>query len=249
MPLIIIYILLVLLGLLTGALVNYLSDVLPHKRRLAHPFCLKCGKDIPASNYFFWPRRCPSCNARRHWRVWLVEAAYVAAAFWLWFAPSIDLGFYIGWIVLILFGVIVVIDMEYRLILHPVSIAGAVLALLFGSYLHGIPRTLIGGAVGFGVMFAFYFLGNQFIKLMGRLRGEPIDEDALGYGDVNLSGVLGLLIGWDKIIFALFFGIAIGAAVSLVYLVLKALLRKYTLFTAIPYGPFLIAGAMVILYF
>lgn len=248
MPHPITFTLLVLLGLLTGALVNYLSDVLPHKRRLAHPFCLNCTKEYPAASYFIWPRRCPACQARRPWRVWLVEVVYIIAALWLWISPPV-LGFLIGWIVLILFGVIVVIDLEYRLILHPVSIAGALIAFVFGWYLNGPLATLIGGAVGFGVMFGFYFLGNQFVKFLGRIRGEPINEDALGYGDVNLSGVLGLLIGWDKIIFALFFGIAIGAVFSLFYLIFKTLLRKYSLFTAIPYGPFLIAGAMVILYF
>jgi prepilin signal peptidase PulO-like enzyme (type II secretory pathway) len=43
--------------------------------------------------------------------------------------------------------------------------------------------------------------------------------------------------------------IFIGALVSLGYILLMVVRRNYTMFAAIPYGPFLIAGAVAILYF
>ncbi len=39
-------------------------------------------------------------------------------------------------IVLIYFGIITVIDLEHRLILHPTSLAGAVLGLIVGTFIH-----------------------------------------------------------------------------------------------------------------
>lgn len=248
MPPILTYLLILLLGWVCGVLVNYLSDVLPHKRRIARPFCLECAKPVPPINYFLLPRRCPSCGTLRHKRVFAVEILYPLAFLWMWNSPPEKLGFWLGALLLTLFGVIAVIDLEYRLILHPVSIVAAVIGLGVGMYLNGIVPTLIGGAVGYGAMFFLYWLGAQLAKLAGRMRGEPVVEDALGYGDVNLSGVLGLMVGWPLVGYSLLFGILIGGVVSLVYLVFKALLRRYTLFTAIPYGPFLIAGAMVILF-
>jgi leader peptidase (prepilin peptidase)/N-methyltransferase len=84
---------------------------------------------------------------------------------------------------------------------------------------------------------------------MARKRNQPTDEVALGFGDVNLSGVLGLMLGWPVIILGLFIAVFIGGIISLIYLVTMALVRRYHLFTALPYGPYLVAGTILLLYF
>ena len=81
-----------------------------------------------------------------------MEAIYAVLAIWLWQTPLEKIGFWGGWLLLAYFGVVVVIDIEYRLILHPVSLVGVVIAVGLGWILNGLPSTLIGGAVGFGVM-------------------------------------------------------------------------------------------------
>jgi len=150
---------------------------------------------------------------------------------------------------LILFGLVVVIDLEHRLILHPVSLSGAVLGLIFGSLNHGILYTVIGGAAGFGIMLVFYMLGNLFIKFLSRSRGEEIDEVALGFGDVNLSGVIGLLLGWPGVIAGVFLAIILGGVVSGSFLIIQLFRKKYQAFQALPYGPFLVISAVLLLYF
>lgn len=240
---------LLLLGWVVGALVNYLSDVLPWKRRLAQPFCTSCQAPMPWINYFFWPRSCPECKKRRTRRVWLVEITFMLSTVLLWYNHPDKLGFWGGLFLLAYFGVVVVIDMEHKLILHPVSIFGAVMGFGIGFYLHGLEATLIGGAVGYAAMFALYALGAGWLWLVNRLRGQKIDDVALGYGDVNLSGILGIILGWPGILAGLILAIFIGGAVSLIYLLVMLLLRKYRLYSAIPYGPFLIAGAVVLLFF
>jgi leader peptidase (prepilin peptidase)/N-methyltransferase len=72
---------------------------------------------------------------------------------------------------------------------------------------------------------------------------------ALGFGDVNLSGVLGLLLGWPAILVGLLLAVLLAGIVSLIYLIIMLALRRYRLFTALPYGPFLIAGAGLIIFF
>lgn len=238
-----------LIGWLAGAVINYLADVLPWRRRLVAPFCVHCQAPFPVGNYFLWPRRCPTCGRGRGLRAWLVEIAAIVLTVWMWRVPPVELGFWLGMLVLVFFGVVVVIDLEHRLILHPVSIVGAVLGLGLGWYVHGLPRTLIGGGFGFVVMGLFYFLGEQIVKLVARRRGQSTEEVALGFGDVNLSGVLGLMLGWPGILVGLVLGVFIGGAVSLVYILGMALARRYRLFTAIPYGPFLIMGAVLLIYF
>lgn len=237
------------LGLASGMVVNYLADVLPHKRRLVRPFCLVCGEVQPWWNALVWPRRCSSCDSRRSLRVWIVEVIFLGFSLWLWTTPPDALGYGWGLILMLYFGVVVVIDVEHRLILHPVSWGGALLSLGLGIWMHGLPYTLLGGAAGFGIMLALHGLGNLFARLMARRRGVPIDEVALGFGDVNLSGVLGLLLGWPGIVGGLLIAILFAGVVSLFYLLIMLILRRYQAYTAIPYGPFLVAGAILLLYF
>lgn len=239
----------VIIGWLAGALVNYLSDVLPWKRSLSAPFCLECQEEIPWTNYLFWPRRCLHCGRVRAWRVWLVEASALAVSIWLALSPPENLGYWLGMVLWIFFGVVAVIDLEHRLILHPISLVGACLGLGVGIYLHGLVETLLGGIAGFGIMYLFFGLGIVFMKISSRMRGQPVEEDALGFGDVNLSGVLGLMLGWPGILVGLTIAIVLGGIVSLLYLLITIITRRYHAFTAIPYGPFLIAAAIALLFF
>lgn len=149
---------------------------------------------------------------------------------------------------MVYFGLVVVIDLEHRLILHPVSLVGAVLALLHGWLLHGVFRTLIGGVFGFSVMLGFYYLGALFIRVISRMRGETTDEIALGFGDVNLAGVIGLLLGWPGITLGLVVAILMGGLVSALYLGLRLVTKRYQAFEALPYGPFLALSALYLLY-
>jgi leader peptidase (prepilin peptidase)/N-methyltransferase len=243
------FILACIIGWLAGALVNYLSDILPVRRRLSVPLCLNCGDKFAIINYLFWPRRCHNCEASRSPRASLVEFLFVILSVYLWYVPPESLGYPLGMILLIYFGVVTVIDIEHRLILHPVSMFGAVFGLALGVHLHGIRETLLGGIAGFGIMFALYYLGILFVRFMSHKRGIEITEVALGFGDVNLSGVIGLILGWPGIIAGLIFAILIGGFISLLYLLIKVLRKQYRSDLALPYGPFLVASAVFLLYF
>ncbi len=236
-------------GWLLGALVNYLADVLPLRRRLTKPFCIACETDQSWLNYLVWPRRCPACNQRRSIRVWIVEVFFIIDSVVISFFPPVKLGYWLGMVVLAYFGVVVLIDLEYRLIMHPVSIFGAVLGVLVGTLRVGLVRSLIGGAVGFGIMWLIYLLGVLIIKLVNRRRSQAVNDVAFGFGDVNLSGVLGLMLGWPLIIVGLVVAVLIGGLVSLIYILVMLVTRKYHAFAALPYGPFLVVGAVLLIYF
>jgi leader peptidase (prepilin peptidase)/N-methyltransferase len=143
---------------------------------------------------------------------------------------------------------IAVIDIEHRLILHVTSVVGALLGLAIGIHLHELVATLVGGAAGYGLMLLIYLLGEAFMRVMAKRRGEPIEEVALGYGDVNLAGTTGLLLGWPGIAFGLVLTILAGGLVSLIVVVAMLIRRRYRAFSAIPYGPFLILSIVVLLF-
>ena len=139
-------------------------------------------------------------------------------------------------------------DIEYRLILQPVSIFGAVVTLLIGIKLHGWLATLIGGAAGFVIMLFLYYLGELFARWVSKRRGQEIEEVALGFGDVNLSAVLGLLLGWPGITAGLILAIFLAGIFSGFYLLVAKLGKRYQQYTAIPYAPFLIIGSLLLIF-
>ncbi len=145
-------------------------------------------------------------------------------------------------------AIIFLIDFEHRLILHPTSIVGAILFLIIGIIRNGVLKTLLGGIAGFVIMFMLYLFGILFNRWMSKRKGEIIEEAALGYGDVNLSGILGLLLGWPGIGICLFFAIIGGGVFSGLWLLTMLIRRKYEAFTPIPYAPFLIISSILILY-
>ena len=243
-----------ILGWLSGWLVNYLADTLPFTRSLSRPTCTNCKAAYHWGDYLLF-RNCITCGKRRSVRTLLAQAILTVTPVLIWIFPRVNFPFVVAFILFIYLTLVFIIDLEHRLILHPVSLFGAILALGIGIYLrgensivHGITSTLIGGAFGFGIMLAFYFIGEWFVRYMARKRGMPSDEVALGFGDVNLSGILGLLLGWPAIVAGLIFAVLGGGLISLIIIVGMLITKKYKAFTAIPYAPFLILSALYMLY-
>ena len=252
-----------LLGFLIGTLVNLLADQLPRWRRVWRtPFCPYCEEPRPSwawsgtLAYLRLKPECSHCGAPISWRHPLVELGMAGLFAFLWsrYGQGVVSPLLIPYTIYsAIFVLVLVIDLEHKLILTMVMIPAWILALL-GSLVHPQPRfvllALLGGALGFGLLWLIYQLGVLFVKFMGRRRGKPINTAAFGYGDVRLGAFIGLVLGFPDVLQALFIGILLGGLFALVYLIVAAfILRRYKLYTAIPYGPFLILGAMWIMFF
>jgi len=253
----------VVLGWFAGLFVNYVSDVLPVTRRFSQPACPHCQTAFAWSDYLTF-RACRKCQTRRSLRTWIVQIVSIASFTYFWLSPPLRLGLPLGLIVLTYFGVIIVIDLEHRLILFPTSVFGAILGLIVGTYVYshfdGFPASILtsvlGGVAGFGIMFLLYQLGAFVARMRARrmrAAGQTEDdEEALGGGDVYLTGVLGLMLGWPNIILGITAGALIGGVVGLLAVIQHFIKRRYaenSLMTFIPYGPSLVLGAFYILYF
>jgi leader peptidase (prepilin peptidase)/N-methyltransferase len=132
--------------------------------------------------------------------------------------------------------------------MHPMSFVGSILGIVIGVWLHGWASTLAGGLAGFGIMLVLYLFGVVFAQKIIRRRRSDFDDEPLGFGDVILSGVLGLFVGWPGIILCLIAGILISGLGILIYLLVKIVTRRYQSFDIVPYGPFLLAGAFFLLF-
>lgn len=253
MPLLFIWIAL-LPGFLAGLAVNYFADVLPITRRLTRPLCLEC-KDAPRLIDYLLLRPCADCGKKQTWRHWIVLCVFTLASPLTWLHPAHRLGYGMGLVLLVYLGVVVVIDLEYRVILSEVSLAGLILGGAIGILTRGFATTFYGGLAGFGAMLVLYFFGELYTRWLtwrqpdGYEGANPSDDEvALGFGDVNLTGILGLILGWPVIVAGLLAGILAGGLASLIYILALVLVKRYRISTAIPYAPFLVLGAVVFLY-
>ena len=244
-----------IIGVACGLLINYLADVLPTQRKLGQPACTHCEKTYPLADYLMF-RNCSGCGKPRSWRSFITPAAAALSAVALGMAESLKLGFWFSLLVLFFMGLVVIIDIEHRLILHVVSLSGMAIGVLAGWNAHewslsGLGYTLLGGLIGFGVMLIFYLVGVQYARYRARKMGlKDVDEEALGFGDVMLAGALGLMLGWPRLILGLVTGVLLAGVFSLILILGLALARKLDLGNLyIPYGPFLILGAVLYIFF
>ena len=246
------------LGWLAGLFINYVSDVLPLTRRFSRPVCSECQTPFSWKDYLTL-RACRNCGKSRSLRTWLVQILTTVSFVYFWLFPSKALGIPLGMIVIVYFGIITVIDLEYRLILFPTSIVGGVLGLIVGTYIHsrinhsfvvGLEKSLLGGLFGFGLMYLLYQFGTLVARFRARrmqAAGQAEDEEeALGGGDVYLAGVLGLMLGWPFIWDAILLGVLLGGLISLFFILALILRGRYSsdlLMNFIPYGPYFIIAA------
>jgi len=234
--------LVVLISLAAGAVINFFADALP--RDTLRPVCMFCGKPLPWGEYARWWRPCPHCGKTR-WRHGVVLALMVAAGAFLWLYP-LGWGFWPMWALSVYALAVIVMDVEHHLILNEVSAVGAVLGAALGIWRHGLVPTLLGGLAGAGVMLLLYLLGNAYAVWKAKRAGEPRPEEpALGFGDVTLMGALGLLLGWPGMLAGLTLAIFLAGAFSVLFLLYGFVRwRRLRLDAYIPYGPFLILGAL-----
>lgn len=242
------------LGFALGVLVNALADRLPRFRRVGTPTCPNCDAPrdpVAWSGTLAWlsgRRECPYCDSPLGLRHPLVE---LGAAAWLTWLYARDPTAWVLWpaaMISMIFLLILITDFEHRLILHSVTGPAALVIALLGTLdpSRGPVKTLVGGAVGFVAVLGLYLLGGVFARQMSRMRGQPLEEVAFGFGDVTLAGVIGLAVGWPGVIVALFLGILAGGLFSFGFLISMLLRRSYQAFVPIPYGPFLILGALLV---
>ena len=193
------------------------------------------GHGAPALTLPLLGGRCRVCGRRSSVRYPLVELACA-----LLFGGA-ALRFGADWVLpayLVFFAsllAISVIDLEHhiipnRIVYPTIFIAVPLLALAAAVQGEGdrLGDALLGGAVAWTALL--------FIHL--------VSPGGMGFGDVRLSFVLGLFLGWLSLRHALtgiFMGFLLGSVVGLTLVAVRLRTRK----DHIPFGPFLAAGAVI----
>jgi leader peptidase (prepilin peptidase)/N-methyltransferase len=228
------------LGLAIGSFMTVVTARVPAGESVVQPRskCPTCGTpirnrdNIPVLGWVLLRGRCRSCGERIGVRYPLLELAtalLMAAPFFVYDSVWVAVGISA---LLGLMPAIAVIDVEHRIIpnkiMYPALIAFPV--YLAVARLAGAPVDLVRSAIGLAA-----FGGALFIV--------AFVSRGMGMGDVKLAALIGLVLGSLSLGQV---GVAAGAAIILGSLgAIWALIRGVGRKGAIPFGPFLAAGAVV----
>lgn len=230
-------------GLIIGSFLNVVIHRLPREESLVTPRsrCPACQTpiaawdNIPVVSFLLLGGRCRACREPISWRYPLVEGltGFLFALTVNKFGVTLQALF-----ALVLVSSLVVvsfIDLDHQIIPNAITLPGIPLGLL-GGLVAGQPPILdrlIGALTGAGFLYLVLLYG-----------GAMYGQDAMGEGDLNLLALVGAFLGWRAVVVTLLVGCLSGSLVGLTLIVLKRLGRR----EHIPFGPFLVLGAMVSLF-
>jgi leader peptidase (prepilin peptidase)/N-methyltransferase len=238
-----------LLGLAVGSFLNVVIYRVPRGESLVTPasHCPSCGvpirpwHNVPLFGWLFLRGRCASCRTRISVRYPLVElgCALLFVALALRLSHLGLLSALPAYLYFAAIGIaLALIDLDVQrlpnsIVLPSYPVVAGLLAVAAG--VHGSWSPLLRAVIGGAILFAFYF-ALAFAYPAG-----------MGFGDVKLAGILGAVLAylsWRVLAVGAFGGFVLGAVVGLVVLISGRGGRK----TALPFGPFMIAGALIAIF-
>ncbi len=217
---------------------------------------------IPVVSFIIQGGQCRNCKARISFAYPLIElfsgflfvaigarvqAFYGIAGGGFWTLTVLWIAFFFA------LALLSVIDIRLGIIPNEISIFLTAVAILlvgfsasyfgsanvsfFGPYasVFGIQENIWSSHI-MGAVAGFLF----FAGLVAFTRGK-----GMGIGDVKLAFPLGFLFGWPDIIFLSGAAFVSGAAIGLLFIALK----KKTIKSTLPFGPFLALGAVFVFFF
>jgi leader peptidase (prepilin peptidase)/N-methyltransferase len=232
------------LGLAVGSFLNVVVHRVPAGESVVRPasHCPGCGRavrprdNVPVLSWLALRGRCRDCGERISVRYPLVELAtgalFAVLAVRFGPDPALPAFLYLGAVGIALALIDVAVKRLPDVLTLPSYVVSTVLlaaAVPFGEAGVGDLLRALGGMAA---LYAVYFL-----LVLAYPRG-------MGFGDVKLAGVLGLYagwLGWGPWTVALAGGFLLGGVWSIGLLLLGRAGRG----SAIPFGPFMLAGALL----
>ncbi|MBM7854500.1 leader peptidase (prepilin peptidase)/N-methyltransferase [Desulfohalotomaculum tongense] len=224
-----------ILGACIGSFLNVCICRIPKKQSVIYTpsHCPCCGRKlgaadlVPVFSYLLLKGRCRYCKAKISPRYPLVElltaVLFLAAySFWGWHWQTVSMVVFFSLLVSVS-----VIDIYYQIIPDRILLAGSIIGLPF-IMLSSFDK-LINGAVG------FFAAGLLMLAIALASKG------GMGGGDIKLSAVMGLFLGWQNVLVALFIAFLTGG-LSGAFLLAAGLKERRD---AVPFGPYLALGGLI----
>ena len=238
----------IVIGALWGSFANVCIYRLPLEKGVVsgRSYCPKCKKqinwydNIPVLSYLFIQGKCRKCKKKISFQYPLVEtiSAFIFLIIYTLYGISLTTPLLI--ILGLSFLIIFFIDLKHYIIpdslTFPMMFLGFVKSFdpnlndLFPNYIH----SLIGGIFGYGIIWSIIF----FYKLIKKKEG-------MGLGDAKLLSVFGFWFGLKAVPFIIF----LSSTIALISVVPDLIKKSKSMSSQIPFGPYIILGALVYLIF
>jgi leader peptidase (prepilin peptidase)/N-methyltransferase len=233
-----------LLGLALGSFLNVCIDRLPAGRSIVKPpsECDSCHRRlsafdlIPLLSYLWLRGRCRFCQTAIPKRVLFVELITGSVLALLCWRYGLTTEFGVTGLWAVVFIVIFFTDLEQGLILNGVVYPSMMVALLIAAFLDPswmegwvlapVVSSLVGGAVGLAMFWLIVVISGG----------------GMGWGDVKLAALIGLVCGFPLVLLALILGAVLGGLAALLLLLVRR--RRWASGQTIPFGPSLAVATM-----
>ena len=242
------YLFVIILGGLWGSFANVCIYRLPLDKGVVsgRSYCPKCKKqitwkdNIPIISYLLLSGKCRKCKKPISSQYALVELLSILFFTIIYFLYGITLTTILLMILSLSFIIIFFIDLKHFIIPNEITFSMMALGFiksfdpnlnsLFPNYIN----SLIGGLLGYGIIWSIIYFYKQVRK-----------KEGMGLGDAKLFGVIGFWFGWLAIPFVIF----ISSVIALLSVVPSLLKNSRTMSSQIPFGPYIIIGTLIYLFF
>jgi len=243
-----IIVLIFLFGLIIGSFLNYviyrlsvegysfLKDFTNLKSRSYCPNCkhILDWKDLfPVFSSIFLRGKCRYCKEKISWQYPLVEI-FTALLFVLIYNQKlgfVDMAFmfYIACVLIIIFA----FDLKHYLIPDKILFPAILITFTYRLFQFGLINNFFNYLLG-------AILGSLFFLIVYLVSNGVW----MGFGDVKLAILLGLILGFPIIIVGLFLAFFVGAIIGLIII----FSGKKSLKSEVPFAPFLITGTFIAMF-
>lgn len=232
-------------GAAVGSFLNVVILRLPEEESsLAFPasHCPACKtslswyENIPILSYLFLRGKCSHCKVKISLQYPIVELStgLLTLALYHKFGLTIEgFGYFLFCAALV---VIIWIDIYHQIIPDILSLPGIVIGFLFSFITPYVTpqSSILGILLGAGVLYAVAYLYFIIRK-----------QEGMGMGDVKLLGMIGAFLGYQSLLFVIFFSSFTGTICGLFAMAKQGKGSA----TRIPFGPFLSIAAIIFLFF
>jgi leader peptidase (prepilin peptidase)/N-methyltransferase len=254
-----------LLGLIIGSFLNVCILRIPADKSIVMPAssCPKCGKaiapydNIPVVSWLILGGKCRGCETKispMYPAVELLTGLLFLACYFA-FGPTVEA---LKWAVFAaLLVVLTITDLRERILPDEVNFFGLGAGLLFSFFTNPLDGTalwmanrwfdfpppapvlsfidsLLGAVVGSGLL---WLVAEGYFRLRGR--------EGMGLGDVKMMAAVGAFFGLKRTLMTVLAGSLLGSVIGIALIAISKKERDYEL----PFGTFLGAGALLVLFF
>lgn len=229
-------------GTLFGSFFNVVGIRVPRGESIVHPrsSCGSCSRQLnaidllPILGWLIRRGRCRSCGVRISPVYLLGELAggLLFAALPFLVRPE---ELWIAYPLVSVLLILTVSDLKYMLLPNKIIYPAMLLFTGIRLFVHPLPlwHYAVAFFVGGGIL-----LGVSMVAVM---LGKP----AMGFGDIRLMALVGLVIGIKLVLLCVFVSALLGSVIGLALIASGKLDRR----SPIPYGPFIAVGSLVCLCF